>query len=537
MAVKVSQELKELYNKVCELEDEMSVTTKNNVYIDDLLKSRRLLLYRYALLLQIKDMRTYRRKVETRIARINTLKGQAARGRMLTKRESEAISKINVDIRKQEEIVESYDNKKEIYSDKRIAYYGMDDDLISIIYKYSYEFEPYFIVNEKNVLELKRQLDESNNIKDNMNETEILSANQERYGDEIVEFELGIILNTKEEIDVNKVDKKLTSVNLTVNDVDKKIKNDLENYARDITEDELSEEIENALDLKASDDKNSSDNETKKYNYFNGYNLYKEDMDEIIFDSIEAEVENDIAMENEKNSDEAQKLLEEDFSKEKEFEDDNFLKDEEENIKDNLESKKIVLTDEEVFKHSATKKNEETIKDKLKLKEKLENYINQFGNDMTREYYNNEIRNTSLEDDEIILDIDNKLYLDIYQLGILFYIDQLISKKKTDGSDPYDIKVLINKLYQLKMEYKLFPGMCFSDTEEFKPEDIIDAIKTYATDANLDATEMFRIANIFTFSASDIKKKYREMYGLNKVIENSEDISNDNEDDEDEELE
>ena len=138
---------------------------------------------------RVKDLRQIRRKVETRIAKINTLKTQSARGRMLTKREMDAIYNLKNDIRKQEEIVEEYDNKKEIYSDKRIAYFGMDNELIKIFYKYSTDFEPYFLVTDKNVNDLKSSLDDSHNIKDNMNDIDIRNANEDRYGDEIVDFE------------------------------------------------------------------------------------------------------------------------------------------------------------------------------------------------------------------------------------------------------------------------------------------------------------------------------------------------------------
>ena len=159
MIDKTNAELKLIREKVNEIEEEMSVSTKNNIYFEDIKKSRKLLVYRYALLLQIKDLARMRSKISTRVEKIKHLKSQSARGRILTEREQEAIYNLKNDIRKREDIIELYDDKKGLYSDKRLAYYGIDDMLINTFIKHAEEFYPFFEVTEKNVYSLKNTLD------------------------------------------------------------------------------------------------------------------------------------------------------------------------------------------------------------------------------------------------------------------------------------------------------------------------------------------------------------------------------------------
>lgn len=523
MVDKSELELKELRDIIYELEDEMSVSTRNNLYNDDIRKSKKLLLYRYALLLQIKDIRKVRRKIETRIDRINSLKSLGARGRILTPRESQAIKEIEVDVRKREDIVEIYDNKKEVYSDKRLAYYGFDDELEEVFFKHQTEFDPFFEVNEKNVADLKRQLDEGHKFKNDLSADEILALNEERYGDEIVDFELGIIFDAEDK----------TEITIKENE------NETNNNADNENQEDVPEEyvyLDNILKLEEDiENKETTEEKEELYNYYNGYNLYKEPMKKIILDSIDDEIANDIASESKNISETSKSLLEEDFDKFKNSKED-FLDEENKTIEDNVANKKIVVTDDAIFSKSSQVKTKKLVKDKIILKEKLENYINRKGNDMTREFYNNEIRNNDLDDQMTLDELDKKLNLDLYILGILYQIDKKISKlKNSDDPDTEAIKVLINNLYQVNMEYKLYPGYCFESVSEYLPETIVEDIRNFDDEnTKLDVQELYRAAISFTISAEDVKKKYREMYGLDKntvtSLEDGKDIDNEAED-------
>ena len=69
----------------------------------------------------------------------------------LTEREQEAILNLRDDVRKREDVIELFDDKRDIYSDRRVAYYGMDETLINTFMKHSEEFYPFFEVNEKSL--------------------------------------------------------------------------------------------------------------------------------------------------------------------------------------------------------------------------------------------------------------------------------------------------------------------------------------------------------------------------------------------------
>ncbi|MCQ2978723.1 MAG: hypothetical protein MJ245_02895 [Clostridia bacterium] len=505
MADKNEQELKSLREKIFELEDELSVSTRTNIYADDIRKSKRLLLYRYGCLLQIKDLAEIRRKISARIERINNLKSLSARGRILTKREQEAVKKINIDERKREEFVEKYDNKKEIYSDKRLAYYGFDDELCDVFFKHSQDFELYMDVNEKNVFDLKEALDSSHNFKENLSDEEILSLNEERYGDEIVDFELGINLGDFNDKDIKQ-------------DVVVEI-NELSDLASEIEKMEKLDRDEQIKTNVPSKSKISFDidfnDENQLYNYNNGYNLYNKPMKKIELDSIDKEIEDDISSDNKVVSLISEHLLEEDFIDE----------DDKEIILDN----KIKFTDLDIFDNkNVTEKTLADVKKKIDLKNKLEEYINYRGNDYAREYYNNEIRNRLKLESTDYNELDKKLTLDLYELGILYDIDKKIKRMKdeSDGDDEA-INILINKLYQINMQYKVFPGFCFDDVNEYKPDKVIASLKEFDNTFN-DITEqdIYSSAITYTISADEIKSRLRKMYGLDKTNENQDEENN-----------
>lgn len=480
MTKEEQDKLKLLYDKVCELEVEMSVSSKNNKYIEDIKKSSKLLLYRYALLVQIKDIRKKRGKIEDRISRINQLQNQSMRGRLLTERELQAIHEIGNDESLHEKIAEEYDNKKEIYNDNRIVYLGMDENLENIFFKYQDLFSPYMKVTDKNVEGLKRFLDDAHNFdKDSMKREEILKANSDRYDDEIIDFEIGIIFddpNEKEEKDIIKFKSDVTSTKLDL--LEKKIE-----LMSGVTEEKVEEK------------KNVEDAEVV---------------------SLEDEVERNDAHTDVYVSDKLRDLNVEKVD---------FLEEEENKIASSIKKNRIDTSDDAIFKSNASsfEKTIKSIKDKLELKKRLE--LEALGKvvDVSRNYYDELIEKNELESDEEIDKIDMDVTNDIYELGIILLLKNKLDfetemkKKKKGNDDPADdeaIKVLLDQIYQIGMQYKLFPGFCFNDTKEFDPEKVIAEIKSFdgKNYVPLELSELYRATTLHTFTIDDIKKKYEEMY-------------------------
>lgn len=483
MTKEEQDKLKLLYDRVCELEVEMSVSSKNNKYIEDIKKSSKLLLYRYALLVQIKDIRKKRGKIEDRISRINQLQNQSMRGRLLTARELQAINEIGNDESLHEKIAEEYDNKKELYNDNRIVYLGMDENLENIFFKYQDLFSPYMKVTDKNVEGLKRFLDDAHNFdKDSMKKEEILKANLDRYDDEIIDFEIGIIFddpNEKEEKDNKEFKSDVTSTKLDL--LEKKIE-----LMSGITEEEKEEE--------------------KK----------TEDDDEVV--SLEDEVERNDAHTDVYVSDKLRDLNVEKVD---------FLEEEENRIASSIKKNRIDTSDDAIFKSNASsfEKTIKSIKDKLELKKRLETEALGKVSDVSRNYYDELIEKNALDSDEEIDRIDMDVTNDIYELGIILLLKNKLDfetemkKKKKGNTDPADdeaIKVLLDQIYQIGMQYKLFPGFCFNDTKEYDPEKVIAEIKSFdgKNYVPLELSELYRATTLHTFTIDDIKKKYEDMYHL-----------------------
>lgn len=469
-----------LYDKVCELEIEMSVSSKNNKYIEDIKKSAKLLLYRYALLVQIKDIRKKRGKIEDRIARIHQLQTQSMRGRILSPREQEAINNIHEDETLHEKIAEDYDNKKEIYNDDRIVYLGMDENLENIFYKYPDLFAPYMKVTEKNVEGLKRFLDDAHNFdKDSMKREEILKANSDRYDDEIIDFELGIYFDDDDEKEFKAYKEYKTEIQSSKLDLLEKKVEAMAKIEPLIKEETKKEEIEEVVSL------------------------------------------DDVVEYTESHSD----VYAEDRLKDLNAEKEDFLQEEEQKIKTNIEKNRINTSDDVIFKSNAStfEKTVKAIKDKLELKARLEEAALGKVVDLSRNYYDEELSKCSLDTDEDIDKIDMDLTNDIYELGIILLLKNKVDfetemkKKKKHNVDPDSddaIKVLLDQIYQIGMQYKLFPGFCFNDTKEYDPERVIAEIKSFdgKNYIPLELSELYRATTLHTFTIDDIKKKYEDMY-------------------------
>ena len=311
---------------------------------------------------------------------------------------------------------------------------------------------------------------------DKMNKEEIVVLNTNRYGDEIVDFELGI--NFSDEVVPQIVEFTIESVKPKFQTPNKSKLELLESKIEGI----LNEKSKINLEEKLEKD-----------------NFIMTESGELI-DANKAIIES-------KSKDEVKK--EDSLSKAK-------------NIND-LSSSKYAI------------KTVKSIKDKILLKDRLEEYINNKENvDVARDDYNNLLIKCDLSNDEEVYKLELLLTNDIYQLGILMMLkDELKElekkanqrknrKNKTQFEDM--ISKLSDEIQQLMMQYNCFPGHSFNDVKEYNPEKVEDALKKFMKDStSLDLTNMYKAAIDFTFTSEGVRKKYEEFYCAKKNIDLKED--------------